>query len=397
VLTCVRADDGHVAWRSSLDVADAFDGEARAELLARLGSVDADDAAYRAKRSEYSALQREVRRGTDPSAAARLEALARETASLKAKVDAMAPYRTSVPKALVGYGTPTPTTDGARIWALSGHGVLAAVDLSGRRLWTRWLGPAVEPMRGFEVGHASSPQLVGGVLIVPYGHLRGVDPATGRDLWVSTATWDHYGTPAVGTIGGLAVVVTPSGEVVRASDGKVLASGLGQLYYTGPSLVGDVVWFSGNGKDAERDITAPAASAFRLVRQGDGIAVTKLWSTTLDGHGRVVSAPLKVGDRLWVVEDGGVIWVLDAGTGKVLSRSVLEVVGPHPVMPSPVLAGGKVWVTTEYGTTFALSPDAAGGFTVAAENRLEDMRATPWFDGRRVYLRGNGRLWCVGG
>jgi outer membrane protein assembly factor BamB len=61
--------------------------------------------------------------------------------------------------------TPTPVTDGERIYAWFGNGQLVALDMEGRVVWTRHLG--VEYSR-FETqwGHGSSPTLHGDLLIL---------------------------------------------------------------------------------------------------------------------------------------------------------------------------------------------------------------------------------------
>src|SRR5690606_6899389 len=102
----------------------------RTELAARLAAADADDAELRRLRAERSRLQRDARRhGTDATAA-----LARTDAALsdvEARLAAIAPYRTSAHIEFLGYTSPTPFSDGTRLYALAGHGVLAAFSLEG--------------------------------------------------------------------------------------------------------------------------------------------------------------------------------------------------------------------------------------------------------------------------
>src|SRR6516165_8049097 len=52
-----------------------------------------------------------------------------------------------------GYTAPTPTTDGERIYALFGSGVIAAFDVDGKQLWRKEIPEAKE----FDVAIGTSP------------------------------------------------------------------------------------------------------------------------------------------------------------------------------------------------------------------------------------------------
>ncbi len=99
--------------------------------------------------------------------------------------------------------TPTPVTDGKRIYAWFGNGQLVALDRAGREVWKRHLG---EKQGSFmnQWGHGSSPALYKGTLILlcdhrPVSYLVALDPETGKEKWrvgrgaVGVSEWSHRG------------------------------------------------------------------------------------------------------------------------------------------------------------------------------------------------------------
>ena len=83
--------------------------------------------------------------------------------------------------------TPTPVTDGMRVYAWFGNGQLAALDMDGHVVWERHLGREYSP---FQVswGHGSSPVLYKDLLILLCDHeatayLLALDKRTGKERW----------------------------------------------------------------------------------------------------------------------------------------------------------------------------------------------------------------------
>ncbi len=83
--------------------------------------------------------------------------------------------------------TPTPVTDGQRVYAWFGNGQVVALDMDGRVVWTRHLGDEYSPFQA-RWGHGSSPTLYGDLLIllcdhVPDAYLLALDARTGKQRW----------------------------------------------------------------------------------------------------------------------------------------------------------------------------------------------------------------------
>ena len=94
---------------------------------------------------------------------------------------------------------------------------------------------------------------------------------------------------------------------------------------------------------------------------------------SLDGFttGPDVPTPVTDGAYLYVVNDRGIMWCLDAKTGApVYERQRLR---PSTYTGSPVLADGKIYVTNEDGLTSVVR--AGPKFEVLAENDLGNTRS----------------------
>ena len=99
------------------------------------------------------------------------------------------------------------------------------------------------------------------------------------------------------------------------------------------------------------------------------------------------------GTYFYVVNDQGIVWVLDARTGEeIYSRQRLR---PGTYSASPVLADGKIYITNESGLTsvFRAGPE----FELLAENDLDDyvLSSIAVSDGQ-LFLRTTTYLYAIG-
>ncbi|HYP53213.1 MAG TPA: PQQ-binding-like beta-propeller repeat protein, partial [Pyrinomonadaceae bacterium] len=112
--------------------------------------------------------------------------------------------------------TPTPATDGRRVYVFFGSYGLVSFDFDGRKVWEKPLGPY--PV---EWGTAASPILHGALLLLNFNtdaedFLLAVDKETGRTVWRTAhpATERSFATPMIWEAGGREqVVVSGSGHV----------------------------------------------------------------------------------------------------------------------------------------------------------------------------------------
>jgi outer membrane protein assembly factor BamB len=285
-----------------------------------------------------------------------------------------------------GYTTPTPVCDGKVVYVLLGNGIVASYTLSGQRNWITWL-PAEQTS---PYGRSSSPILAGDVLIAPMSHLHGIDRKTGKLLWEAKGVESAYGTPVVVDLSGTAMVITPGGFAVRASDGKVLAKDLGSLMYGSPVAEGNTVYFVG-----------PELTAVKLSLAGDKVSVKRLFDENLDGE--YMASPVLHDGLLFTITTSAIYVVIDAKTGKpVFEPRTLELLpagdpktGAPTVYPSPTLAGGMLYLSNTGGETFVLR--AGKAYEEISRNRLPSgCPACPVFAGGQMFLRGETELYCIG-
>ena len=278
--------------------------------------------------------------------------------------------------------SPSPVTDGKTVWVLTGTGVLKAFDFAGKELWARDIQKEYGAF-GLNHGYGSSPLLYQGALFIPVLHgmktddpsyLLRIDGATGKTVWrverpttAQAESPDAYTTPALVQRGSQAEIVVTGGDVVTGHDpatGKELwrANGLNPTndpWYrivASPVVHGDLVY---------APTRVRPMLALRTGGRGDVTQSHRVWSFD---NGPDVPTPVTDGTLLYVVNDKGIVWALDAKTGK-------EVYGPQRLKvgtysSSPVLADGKIYVTNEDGVTSVYR--AGPKFELLAENDLGD-------------------------
>lgn len=231
--------------------------------------------------------------------------------------------------------SPTPATDGQRLYVYFGSFGLLAYDLDGNPLWQHKLGPYDSHM-----GSGSSPVLSGGKLLLNLesdgpGFLLNLDPQTGKEIWrVPRRTRQAgYSTPMVW-----------NGTIIAAGHRQVTAhqSGDGRELWTTPGLGDYVVPTPVAGPDLLYVTSNGPGGGIVIALNGQGTAV---WRSSKGGA--YVASPLLLGKRLYTVHQGGVVTCLDSATGRLIWQQRLAAKGDY--YASPVSAGGLIYLLSEAG------------------------------------------------
>ena len=160
--------------------------------------------------------------------------------------------------------------------------------------------------------------------------------------------------------------------------------GLGDLVYASP-LVGDglVVAMSG--------YHGPSLAVRTEGTAGEVTATHRLWlrEGKPDNPQRVGSGVL-VGDHVYIYNEPGVMWCLEARTGRTLWEQRLG----GTSWCSACLVDGRIFVNTEAGDTFVLAPSPERCEVVARNPLDELMRASLAF-ARGRSSRGYENLYCL--
>jgi outer membrane protein assembly factor BamB len=105
------------------------------------------------------------------------------------------------------------------------------------------------------------------------------------------------------------------------------------------------------------------------------------------------SSPVMLKDRLYVVDDTAVVYVLDAKTGDQIFRKKLA----RAIHSTPLVADGKIYLCTSNGYWFVLKPTEAG-FDVVEKVAIQTdgVDGSPILSHGRFYLPTTEALYCFG-
>ncbi len=303
--------------------------------------------------------------------------------------------------------SPSPVTDGKHIWTMTGAGTLTCFDFDGNQIWQRDIQKDYGTF-GLNHGYANSPLLHKGRLYIQVLHgmktddpsyVFSVDTKTGRTLWkverptdATSESPDDYSTPVLATVNGKQQLVVSGGDYVTGHDldsGKELwrMGGLNpgheRAYRTiASSIVNDDMVYTSSTRGRPFIAFHPGGS-------GDITNSNMVWKNDL---GPDVPTPTRDGKIIYVINDRGIAIAFDAKTGDVVwDRKRIE---PGTYSSSPILADGKIYATSEDGTTTVLK--AGPEFEILAVNKLESHTlATPSPVGDEIFIRTAEHLYCI--
>lgn len=302
------------------------------------------------------------------------------------------------------YATPTPATDGERVYACFGDGSFAALDFAGDVAWTnrdyRFYG---------QHGLGTSPILHDGLLIMardgssdgeekklgwqtPWdqSYVLALDARTGQERWKGKRGLSRisHGAPCIWQHDGRVEVVTEAGDVVQGFDLRTgeriwssLVTGEGKVPST---VIGDGLVFTAGGWGGKETI-----KAFKLGGRGDLQESNLVWEQR-KGMPKVPSM-LFAKPNLFAITDGGIATCLEAGTGEIVWQ---ERVGGN-FSASPVWAEGRIYFIGDNGETTVV--EAGPEYKVLAKNPLgEKVQASAALSQGQIFIRTEKNLFCLG-
>lgn len=303
--------------------------------------------------------------------------------------------------------SPSPVTDGRNVWVMTGTGILKSFDFQGNEQWTRDIQKDYGKF-GLNHGYGSSPLLHQGALYVQVLHgmltddpsyVLRIDAKTGKTVWrVERPTKaiqespDSYTTPMVAKAGAGLELIISGGDAVTGHDlanGKELWRAEGFNVQNNPAyrviasplIYGDLVFTPTRIRPLQ---------VFRAGGRGDVTESRRVWKFD---NGPDVPTPVTDGQYFYTINDRGICWALKLQTGE-------EVYGGRRIKPgtysaSPVLADGKIYITSEDGVTTVLK--AGPTFEILAENSIDEyvLSSVAVSDGQ-IFLRGDKNLYCIG-
>lgn len=249
----------------------------------------------------------------------------------------------------------TPTTDGERVYASFGTHGLAAFDFSGKIVWHRDLGD----VRNYH-GTAGSPLLYKDRIFLFQDHdgsanlrsfVAAFDAKTGKTIWwkdrAETVGW---GTPVVIQAGERDELIVSSQRRIYAyspDSGDELWTVRGNLFEVIPTpVVGHGFVFCSSGRAGPTFAIRPGGS-------GDVTATHVAWTSPRGSP--FVPSGLVHGDYLYLINDmQSILTVFEAKTGKLAYQDRLGEPVREGFSSSPIAVGNKVFLTNDNGQTFVV-------------------------------------------
>ena len=304
--------------------------------------------------------------------------------------------------------TPTPVTDGQRVYAFFGGGGAAAVDFSGKVVWTN-----TDNHFYSQHGLGSSPILYKDLLLMPWDHsikegpdlkvgwqtpwdksyVWALDKNTGRERYKAMRGMSRIAhmTPNVIEIDGKPQLISAAGDVVGGFDPDtgeriwwVRSGGEG----TTPSpIFGDGVVYTSSGFPTNEPYAA--IRAFRLGGKGEVTKQNLIWEQKRNVP--MIPSLLLAERLLYAVKENGILQCMEPSNGEIVYTERLE--GTYSA--SPVYADGKIYVTNDDGNTTVIRPGRE--YKVLAENDLnERTQASMAVSDGRLFIRTAKNLYCIG-
>ena len=326
-------------------------------------------------------------------------------------------FTSDVPPHRIGWASPAVDPATGNVFAISGNGLLMSLSKDGKVLWERSLAEEFG-MWTTHGGRVSSPIIDGNQLIVSgltfrWGQLAGgahrfmsFDKSNGQVRWVSAPegrpTDTIYANPFVTDINGTRMLFSGGSDgamhALKIATGEpvwnwqVSQRGLN----TAALVVGDDVIVTHSEENlgtSEMGMLAavPAASKGALTDKEARWIVRDVQA----GY----ASPVSDGERIYVVDNGGVLFAFDLKDGKQLWRKNLGTIQKS----SPVLADGKLYVGTENGKFYILRPHADGVDILdqdvlpnGSDGKPQAIVASPIVARGRVYVTSMDALYAIG-
>lgn len=242
-----------------------------------------------------------------------------------------------------------------------------------------------------------------GETALPAHRFVAFNKKTGTAEWLASTRLrpedTTYSTPVFTTFNGQAAMVVGAGDgaiyAFQPRTGKTIwkyqASTRG--LNSSPLVDENGIVYSGHAEQNANDTTTLGAIfAFDGNTEGE-IAEDKLiWKLPKKAVGR--SSPVKLDDRVYYLEDGATLVIVDAGTGTLVGQKKLGRI----MFGSPMIADGKIYIAENTGRFYVLKPSAKG-VDVVGEARLpqgEEVFGSPVVSNGRIFLPSIEALYCIG-
>ncbi len=295
------------------------------------------------------------------------------------------------------YASPTPVIEEGRVYLHFGtYGTICLNTQTGKEIWQR-TDLHCDHFRG----PASSPILFDQLIIVPFDGIDvqfvvALNKNTGETVWKLERAIDYqtkvgdmkkgYGTASVLTIEGKPQLISSAAKATIAYD-PYTGKEIWKVYHGGMNTTAPPLLY----KDRIFICTGDGGDRLVCVRTGGHGDITKthvLWKSNRGIPSR--SSPILIGDQLVMVNENGVLTILDTETGKVLQQERV---------------GGRYWASPIYDNHHLYLIDDEGmarigvlkpKWELIAKNKLDQgCMGTPAIIDGALLVRTKTHLYCI--
>jgi outer membrane protein assembly factor BamB len=282
---------------------------------------------------------------------------------------------------------PTPASDGKRIVAIFSSNDAVCLDLDGNLIWLRGLGRDY-PNANNSLGMSSSLLIVGDVVVAQVeaeseGYTAALDLETGVNRWkIERPRKANWTSPILLQSGGQELVVLLSARGVAAVE----------------PATGKVVWEYSDGGSSIPSCAASGGVLFVPTKRGltalqpgsAGERPKQLWQASRLRAD--TASPVVVGEKVFVLNDGGILTCGAAATGERLWQLRLK----GPFSATPVAVGHFLYCVSESGLAQVVDTSKPEGEVVSELELGETILSTPSISHGSIYFRSDARLWKIG-
>jgi outer membrane protein assembly factor BamB len=329
-------------------------------------------------------------------------------------------FTSDVPPHRIAWASPAVDPATGNVFAFSGNGLLMALSPAGKLLWERSLAEEFG-MWTTHGGRVSSPVIdaekviVSGLTFLWGQHSGGAhrflafDKSNGQAIWMSAPegrpTDTIYANPYIGDVNGTRMLFSGGSDgamhAIKVATGepiwnwRVSQRGLNTAaLLLGPDVI--VSHSEENLGTSEMGMLAavPAASA--------GALTDKNARWIARGVQAGYASPVADAERIYVLDNGGVLFAFDIKTGNQVWHQVLGTIAKA----SPVLADGKLYLGTENtgdagGKFFIIRPHADKAEVLDQDwlgtpQKSELIIASPIVARGRIYVTSMDALYAIG-
>jgi outer membrane protein assembly factor BamB len=304
--------------------------------------------------------------------------------------------------------SPSPSTDGTRVYAFTGRGDFACFDFEGNQKWKFNLQERYGQFR-IQHGMHVTPLLHGDRLYLSLLHSGGwqvlaFDKSDGKEVWKVKRETDAkreceqaYASPILGNDGKEEYLIVhgcdyttghrlkDGSEIWRLTDLNPKSTYHNTLRFVATPVASGGLIIVPTAK--KKLVVAMKPDATGMIKAGNPAELWRKPSGTPD-----VSSPLVYDGLVYLCNENGFLTCLDTKSGQQHYHERLHIARYRA---SPVYADGKIYCVARDGTVCVVK--AGTKFELLAKNKLPDeLAASPVIAHGRIYLRGFTTLYAIG-